>query len=274
MSGPLFRVALLAAHMEEDDHLDTTVPGPGEEVEIMSNSRKTKRPRGTRSRHSGLRLVAGQGTVGSPRSGRLHAVPSETDDVDARAIRLDVPAIPETAAGEIHVLAVSLHGAAPPPWRLLEVPSAITLDQLHEVLQKAFGWSGFGPHSFVTIYGEFFGLGRPASRAVNRADERRDESGVMLAQAAGEDGLGMVYLYGYHDEWRVDIRVEKILPAAAGVAYPRCTGGRGEDLPRERYRGVWEFDAYRVPVALDMYFDPGELTDDLADLAAVIAPAT
>jgi hypothetical protein len=236
----------------------------------MSSRRKTKRPPGTGNRDNSLRLVAGQGTAESPRSGRLHAVRSQTVDYDARAIRLDVPAIPETAAREIHVLAVSLHGAAPPPWRLLEVPSVITLDQLHEVLQKTFGWSDFGPHSFVTVYGEFFGLKRPTSRAVNRAAERRDESGVMLAQAAGEDGLGMVYLYGYHDEWRVDIRVEKIVPAAAGVAYPRCTGGQGEDIPGERYRGVWEFNADREPVALDVYFDPEELTDDLADLAMVI----
>ena len=102
------------------------------------------------------------------------------------------------------------------------------------------------------------------------AAERRDESGVMLVQAAGEDGLGMVYLYGYHDEWRVDVRVEKILPAVAGVAYPRCTGGQGEDIPGERCREVWEFNADREPVALDVYFDPGELTDDLADLATVI----
>jgi hypothetical protein len=206
----------------------------------MSNSRKMKMPRGARSQHGGLRLVAGHGrrTVESPRSGRQHAVPTQTDEYDARAIRRDVPAIPETAAGEIHVLAVSLHGAAPPPWRLLEVPSAITLDQLHEVLQKAFGWSGLGPHSFVTIYGEFFGRMRPTGGAVNRTAERCDESSVMLAQAAGEDGLGMVYLYGYHDEWRVDIRVEKILSAGAGVAYPRCTGGRGGDIPGERYCGV------------------------------------
>jgi Plasmid pRiA4b ORF-3-like protein len=191
-------------------------------------------------------------------------------DCDARAIRLDVPPVPEAAAREIHVLAVSLHGAAPPPWRLLEVPSTITLDQLHEVLQKTFDWFDFGPHSFVTLYGEFFGLKRPTSRMVNRAAERRDESGVMLAQAAGEDGLGMVYLYGYHDEWRVDIRVEKILPAAAGVAYPRCIRGQGEDVPGERYRGVRAFDAGREPVALDIYFDPEDLTDDLADLATVI----
>jgi hypothetical protein len=40
---------------------------------------------------------------------------------------------------------VNLRGAAPPVWRRLEVPSAITLDHLHQALQEAFGWSSTGP---------------------------------------------------------------------------------------------------------------------------------
>ena len=197
----------------------------------------------------------------SPRSARLHAVSPETDDRDARAIRLDVPAIPETAAREIHVLCVSLHDGVPPLYRLLEVPSAMTLDRLHAVLQETFGWSGFDPHSFVTIYGEFFGLKGLPSRMAGRAGEPRDESGVTLAQVAGEAGVGMVYLFGFHDEWRVDIWVETIVVAAPGVAYPRCTGGQGDDIPGGEFAYVQEFD-------------PRELTEDLADLAAVILPGS
>jgi len=241
-----------------------------------------KRPRGTAGQGNSLRLVAGQGTGESPRSGSLRAVGSRSvadggrlarRELPARVERRELPATPETAAGSIHVLIVSLHGAAPPPWRRLELPSAMTLDRLHEVLQWTFGWSDFGPHSFVTLYGEFGGPVRPASRAAKRAAERRDESGVALAQAAGDEGDGIAYLYGYHDEWRVDILVEQILPATPGAAYPRCTGGQGEDIPGEGYEGVWEFNAEREELALDVYFDPEELTEDLADLATVIIPA-
>lgn len=182
--------------------------------------------------------------------------------------------MPKEAAGSIHVLIVSLHGAAPPPWRRLELPSAITLDRLHEVLQWTFGWSNFGPHSFVTLYGEFGGPVRPTSRAAKRTAQRRDESGVALAQAAGDEGDGIAYLYGYDDEWRVDILVERILPAAPGVGYPRCTGGQGEDTPGDGYRGVREFNAERAEFGADEYFDPEDLTDDLADMAAVIVPGS
>jgi hypothetical protein len=226
----------------------------------MSNRRKLERARSARKRNSRLRAVGEQTAGVSPPSGRL-----------------DVPAVPETVAREIHALCVNLHGATPPSWRLLEVPGAMTLDRLHEVLQRTFGWDDFGPHSFVTIYGEFFGPLRPTSRAARRAAKGEGEpcagSGVMLAQAAGEEGLGTVYLYGYDDEWQVDIRVEKILSATAGVAYPRCTGGRGEGSPGEGYRSVLEFNADRELDALDIFFDcfdAGELTEDLEDLATVI----
>ena len=228
-----------------------------------------------------LQLVAGQGTVQSPRSGRLRAVGSRSVADSKRVTERTLPAMPETAASSIHVLIVSLHGAAPPPWRRLELPSAMTLDRLHEVLQVTFGWSNFGPHSFVTHYGEFGGPARPGSRATKRAAERRDESGIALAQAAGEEGDGIAYLYGYYDEWRVDILVERILPATPGVAYPRCTSGQGEDIPGEGYSGVQEFNAERAEDAAEAgppifpWMDDIDLeleTEMLADLATVIIP--
>jgi len=244
-----------------------------------------KRPRGAAGQDHRLQLVAGQGsgqaTTESPRSGSLRAVGSQSLADGARADRRELPAMPATAASSIHVVIVSLHGAEPPSWRRLEVPSTITLDRLHQVLQETFGWHNFGPHSFVTTYGEFGGPVRPTSRAAKRAAARHDESGVALAQAAGGRGDGIAYLYGYDDEWMVDILVEQILPATPGVAYPRCTGGQGEDIPGEGYRGVREFNAERAedaaedgppifPLIDDI--DPELETEMLAHLATVLIP--
>jgi hypothetical protein len=121
--------------------------------------------------------------------------------------------VPETAATSVHVVNVSLHGAFPPVWRRLELPSAMTLDRLHEIVQGLFGWDGFHLHVFETAYGEF---GSPSSYG---SSDRSDEAAVALAQVAGGEGTEIVYVYDFGDDWRHDIVVEKIMPAGPGVAY-------------------------------------------------------
>ena len=171
----------------------------------MANRRKTDAAR------CGLRLVAGQGSDGSPRRGNLHAVGTRP------APGQEPPALPGMAGG-IHVLNVSLPGAVPPAWRRLEVPGAITLDRLHHVLQEAFGWSGTGPHWFQTACGDFDGAPRPDIRP----EDRGDDDTITLA-LAGRPRSWIRYRYGYHDERQADILVEAIRPATPGVTYPRCT---------------------------------------------------
>jgi hypothetical protein len=247
-------------------------PGPFGKIKVMSNRRRTRRPQGS----SDLRLVAGQGTGQSPRRGELHAVGDQALVGGKRVTRRELPAMPADATAGIHVVTVSLHGAEPPLWRRLELPSAMTLDRLHEVLQRTFAWTDFGPHSHQTPYGEFGGPVRPMSRAARRAAERGDDTTVALAQTAGEEGARIVYLHGYEDEWRVDITVDKIRSAAPGVAYPRCVSGQGDDSPGDGYRGIWEFNAERSEFAEDfgpdLDFSPADLTDELSELATVIVP--
>ena len=94
-----------------------------------------KWPRGTPRQDHRLQLVTGQGTTESPRTGRLRAVGSQSAADIKRVTERTLPAMPETAANRVHVLVVSLHGAAPPSWRRLEVPSAITLEAVNEFRQ-------------------------------------------------------------------------------------------------------------------------------------------
>ena len=169
----------------------------------MSNGRKTGQSRG------GLRLVAGRGNDESPRQGNLHAVAGRT-------LGGELPALPGTAAGSIHVLTVSLRGTVPTVWRWLEVPSTITLDRLHQVLQEAFGWNGIDRHWFQTACGDFDGSPRPDIRP----EDWGDDDTITLARAAGpRDWIG--YRYGYRDEWQADIVVEEIWPATPGSGLTR-----------------------------------------------------
>lgn len=225
----------------------------------MSNRRKIKTPRG-----------AG--------GGKLPAVGSQVLFGGKRDSKPALPALPETAVTSVHVVTVSLEGADPPVWRRLEIPSAMTLDRLHEVLQEAFNWADYHLHEFETAYGLF----GPPSEPGPWSSGRRDEAGVALAQVALEEGAQIVYVYDFGDDWRHNIVVEKIVAAEPGVAYPRCTAGYGEETPEEDSGGIWAFNAQRaedaaedgpplVPWADDV--DPETETYMLEHLAKVIIPA-
>jgi Plasmid pRiA4b ORF-3-like protein len=150
-----------------------------------------------------------------------------------------LPALPEHAAGTVHQVKVSLHGAQPPVWRRLEIPSAMTLDRVHTVLQTAFGWYDVHLHSFETVCGEFGASG------CDDWTDHGDESAVTLAQVATAEKAKVSYVYDFGDDWRHDIVVERIGPAEAGIAYPRCTGGKGIP-PEEDGGGIWVFNSERA----------------------------
>jgi hypothetical protein len=87
---------------------------------------------------------------------------------------------------------------------------------------------------------------------------------------------------GGGDDWRHDIVVEKIVPASPGVAYPRCTAGRGKETPDEDSGGIWAFNAQRAEDAADdpaLSYSGDEIdaeveTEMLAHLATVIVPGS
>src|SRR5260370_22544446 len=132
-----------------------------------------------------------------------------------------LPRLPKKAATTVHRVKVSLYRAKPPVWRRLEIPSAMPLDLVHEVLQAAFDWDGYHLHAFETVCGEFGSPDQDDDWA-----ERQDEATATLAQVAGAERAKVGYSYDFGDDWRHDIAVGKIIPAEPGVAYPPCTGGR------------------------------------------------
>jgi hypothetical protein len=114
-------------------------------------------------------------------------------------------------------------------------------------MQIAFSWHGYHLHQFETACGAF---GRPGGDW--GSEEVGDESAVAVAQVAAEEKAKAAYVYDFGDGWRRDIVVEKTTPPLPGVAYPRCTGGRGW-ASEEVSGGIWahnEAAAAAGPVVL------------------------
>lgn len=164
---------------------------------------------------------------------------------DAAPVRLapvgSASSTPAGAAGRVgarvvgpgvHRLKVTLRGARPPIWRRLEVPSEITLERLHQVIQIAFGWWGCHLWVFETPAGEY---GQPDVELGHA-----DAATVTLDHVVPGVGDRLRYVYDFGDDWRHNIVVEDVAAVQPGVAYPRCTAGR-RARPPEDCGGIWGY---------------------------------
>src|SRR5260221_9887575 len=120
-------------------------------------------------------------------------------------------------------LSVVLNGVIPVVWRRLLLSSETNLADLHEILQLAFGWSGFYLYEF-RIHGRTFG----------------EERSVCLADLQLHPGERFRYCYNFFVFRECDVRLEAILPHQGESTHPRCVGGR-QPAPDEDDGGAWGY---------------------------------
>jgi hypothetical protein len=106
--------------------------------------------------------------------------------------------------------------------RVIDVPAACTLSELHELLQAAIGWTDSHLHEFQTADGRRFGV--PDEDDVWDDPPLADETTVGLRELGRES----VYLYDFGDGWTHDIEV-----LGAGGQRPGCVYGEGMCPPED-----------------------------------------
>jgi Plasmid pRiA4b ORF-3-like protein len=132
---------------------------------------------------------------------------------------------------DIYQLKVTLLGTRPPIWRRLQVPAALTLDVLHEVLQLAMGWDNSHLHEF-RIGQKRFGTADPNDRLMG-LPAIGNERTTHLYLVLGKVGAKARYTYDFGDSWEHAVVVEKVLPPEPGVAYPICVAGKLHGPPED-----------------------------------------
>ena len=121
-------------------------------------------------------------------------------------------------------LKIELDHTDPPIWRVIEVPAAVSLGDLHRIVQAAMGWED--EHLFA------FQVGR--EQVANR---------VRLADLAAHGIKRFGYLYDMGDSWQHTLRIEEVLSVDPEVAYPRLVGAAGR-CPPEDCGGIPGFYAF------------------------------
>ncbi len=101
----------------------------------------------------------------------------------------------------VHVLRVTLLDVSPLVWRLLRVPSAITLSALHAVLQVAMGWENRHLHQWL-VGDEVYA----SSDEEDWGEDLADEATAVLGEIATVDSV-FQYDYDLGDGWEHVVEV-------------------------------------------------------------------
>ncbi len=127
---------------------------------------------------------------------------------------------------------VKLLGVTKPPgWRRLQLRADTRLDQLHEIIQAAFGWENYHMHVF-SFGDEEFGI---PDRELGFSDERHVTLGELI-----DLGARFRYTYDFGDDWEHEIVVEDLLDADPDTHYPVLVAAKGA-CPPEDCGGSWGY---------------------------------
>src|SRR5260370_37882641 len=113
-----------------------------------------------------------------------------------RVARQELPELPKDAVTTVHRVKVNLYGAKPPVWRRLEIPSAMSLNLVHAVLQIAFDWHDYHLHVFETVCGQF------GSPELDDSAARQDEPPATRSQGSGAKRAKARYRSDFCAQWR------------------------------------------------------------------------
>ena len=127
----------------------------------------------------------------------------------------------------IVTLRIDLVDTDPPIWREIDVPTSMTLKQVHAVIQAAMDWEN--AHLWQ------FSIGR------ERVAESRAAK-LCLHELLRPRSTKLSYLYDFGDSWEHQLTLTRARPADPSTAYPRYVAGE-QAAPPEDCGGIPGFYA-------------------------------
>jgi len=141
----------------------------------------------------------------------------------------DSAASASDSSSQICTVRIELCDTAPLIWRQVEVPTSITLDVLHDIIQIAMGWLDCHLWEFK-IGKQRYGLPMDDDWG---AAPRAEADGVYLRDVLKLRKTTIHYLYDFGDAWAHRLAVTDIRQGEPGVLYPRYIGGEWAGPPED-----------------------------------------
>ncbi len=141
---------------------------------------------------------------------------------------------------------ITLAESRPPIWRRILVPDG-SLDDLHEAIQTAMGWTNSHLHQFE-IGGKVFG--DPTLLEGDLYDtELIDSLQISLAGLFGRrrPPKAFTYEYDFGDGWLHQLEFEGVIAVPSGKKPPCCLEGE-RNCPPEDVGGVWGYEEFLAAI--------------------------
>jgi hypothetical protein len=130
----------------------------------------------------------------------------------------------------LYQLKVTLKGTKRPVWRRILVRSDMTLDRLHNVIQRAMGWTNSHLHNFE-LENRTYGI--PDYDELDWGPPTLNEKRYAIADIAPQVRKSFTYRYDFGDDWEHKVVLEKVLPADPEFLHPVCLGGANACPPED-----------------------------------------
>jgi hypothetical protein len=130
---------------------------------------------------------------------------------------------------EIASVRIELKDTDPLIWRVVEVPTSITLKVLHDIIQAVMGWFDYHLWEF-TIDKKRYGLPMDEDWGT---EPRADAAKVRLRDVLKPRRTRIDYIYDFGDSWEHRLTVTGIRQGEAGIAYPRYLAGEWNGPPED-----------------------------------------
>lgn len=142
----------------------------------------------------------------------------------------------------VYQFKITLLETQPPIWRRILVPDG-TLDDLHEHIQTAMGWTNSHLHQFE-IKGRIYGDPELLDDGMGDIEFVDALESKLSNHVGGRRRLKkFTYTYDFGDGWEHEIVFEGAAPAEAGKKYPCCIDGK-RACPPEDVGGVWGYPEF------------------------------
>ena len=134
---------------------------------------------------------------------------------------------------EIATLRIELKDSDPLIWRIVEVPTSITLKVLHDIVQVTMGWLDYHLWELV-IAGQTYGLPMDDDWG---AAPRKVASRVRLRDVLSPGTTTIDYTYDFGDNWEHRLVISDVRRGDPGIACPQFIAGE-RDCPPEDCGGI------------------------------------